>query len=184
MNKSRFALAAIFFVAALLIPTTGCQNQADKAELQKLRAQAALQEQNKALVRKCMDYFNKKDPRAYVDCYAPNCVYYFPSAALKPTTAKEDSLSSMQLWKAFPDIQWTIEDMTAEGNMVTTRYVAKGTQKEAWMGIPATGAKFEMGGIFTNRIENGKIVEQREDADLFGAFQQLGMELKPAKGKK
>jgi hypothetical protein len=35
-----------------------------------------------------------------------------------------------------------------------------------------------------NRIENGKIVEDREYADLLGMMQQLGMELKPKQAEK
>jgi predicted ester cyclase len=33
------------------------------------------------------------------------------------------------------------------------------------------------------RVENGKIVEMREDADILGLMQQLGMELKPKEGE-
>ena len=41
----------------------------------------------------------------------------------------------------------------------------------------------EVGGIAINRIENGKIVEDWEEADMFGWMQQLGMELKPKEGE-
>jgi predicted ester cyclase len=34
------------------------------------------------------------------------------------------------------------------------------------------------------RIENGKIVEEREEIDRLGAMMQLGMELKPKEGEK
>ena len=47
------------------------------------------------------------------------------------------------------------------------------------MGIPATGNKIESSGILIARIENGKVVEQREEFDMMGFMQQLGMELKP-----
>jgi predicted ester cyclase len=68
--------------------------------------------------------------------------------------------------------------MIAEGDMVAARFTAVGTQQEEWNGAPASGKKFEIGGIFTVRIENGKVIEQREDADFPGMMQQLGMELK------
>ena len=74
--------------------------------------------------------------------------------------------------------------MIAEGDKVATRFTVTGTQQGEWMGIPASGNKFEVGGILIVRIENGKIVEQREDADLLGLMQQLGMELKPSDKKK
>jgi predicted ester cyclase len=40
-----------------------------------------------------------------------------------------------------------------------------------------------MEGIFVNRIENGKIVETWEVADLLSLYEQLGMELKPKEEK-
>jgi predicted ester cyclase len=74
--------------------------------------------------------------------------------------------------------------MIAEWNMVAARFTAKGTPQEEWSGVPLSGNKFESGGIFILRIENGKVVEQWEDFDLFGTFMQLGMELKPGEKKK
>ncbi len=52
------------------------------------------------------------------------------------------------------------------------------------MGIPATGNKYESSGILINRIENGKIVEAREELDQLGMMMQLGMELKPKEEEK
>jgi hypothetical protein len=34
------------------------------------------------------------------------------------------------------------------------------------------------------RIENGKLVEDKEEADQLGMMMQLGMELKPKEGEK
>jgi predicted ester cyclase len=46
-------------------------------------------------------------------------------------------------------------------------------------GIPASGNKIELSGIAVVRIENGKVVEEREESDMLGLMQQLGRELKP-----
>ena len=51
-------------------------------------------------------------------------------------------------------------------------------------GIPATGNKVEFGAIIIFRIENGKIVEAIEEADVLGWVMQLGMELKPKEGER
>jgi len=34
------------------------------------------------------------------------------------------------------------------------------------------------------RIQNGKIVDEREETDMLGLYRQLGMELKPRAAKK
>jgi predicted ester cyclase len=85
--------------------------------------------------------------------------------------------------KAFPDSSWTTEELFAVGDRVIARWTYKGTHEGDIMGIPPTGNKLEFGGISITRIENGKIVEGREDYDTLGLMQQLGFELKPKEEK-
>ena len=92
--------------------------------------------------------------------------------------SREEELESIKsMWQGFPDINWTIEEMIAEGDIVTVRFFTTGTHKEEWNGIPASGIKFETGGIGIIHIKDGKIVEIREDVDRLGMMQQFGMEL-------
>jgi predicted ester cyclase len=88
--------------------------------------------------------------------------------------------------KAIPDLIHHIEDIFAAGDKVTVRFVARGTNTGniEEMGITATGNKIEVSSIMIYRVENGKVVEQRQDADYLGLLMQLGMELKPKEGEK
>lgn len=63
------------------------------------------------------------------------------------------------------------------------RTTLNGTHKGEFMGIPPTGKKIEYTAMVIVRFSEGKIVESREEADMLGLMQQLGMELKP-KGEK
>ena len=72
-----------------------------------------------------------------------------------------------------------IEDLIAAGDKVIVRFIYRGTHEGEFLGVPATGNKVEMGGIIITRIENGKIIEDRDESDMLGFMQQLGMELKP-----
>jgi steroid delta-isomerase-like uncharacterized protein len=75
----------------------------------------------------------------------------------------------------FPDLTCTIEEQVAEGEKVVTRYTVRGThQGEDFFGVPATGERIEMRGIQIDRLEGGKMVEERAEFDLLGALQQLG----------
>jgi steroid delta-isomerase-like uncharacterized protein len=179
--KTRF-----IFWGVIIAATIGSCNQdkESKAMLVKLTAKMNIEARNKAIVRKLMDGLNNRDTMMYEEVYAPNCALYFPSSSTKPKTREADLQSTRRNWKALPDVQWRIEEIVAEGDMVATRFTSSGTQKEEWNGMPASGKKFEIGGIFIVRIENGKVIEQREDADLLGLFRQLGMELKPIDKKK
>lgn len=76
---------------------------------------------------------------------------------------------------AFPDVHYTIEDMVAEGDRVTTRWRLRGTHTGTFLGIPGTGKQVTVEGIHILRFENGQIVECWEVWDRLGLFQQLGV---------
>jgi steroid delta-isomerase-like uncharacterized protein len=76
---------------------------------------------------------------------------------------------------AFPDLRMTIEDLTAEGDRVAVRWIARGTQTGEMMGIPATGKPTTVTGMFLNRLAAGKIAEGWGNFDALGMMQQLGV---------
>ncbi len=177
-------LLLILPLALILCFMVGCQDKAAMAELEQFKAQAALEEQNKEIVKRVMELWHKGDFEACKDLFAPEYVWYSPSTAPKPMSLEEAIEFTKMIFNAFPDSSWTIEELFAAGDRVVTRWLYKGTHEGEFMGIPPTGNKLEFGGILITRIENGKIVEEREDADALGMMQQLGMELKPKEGKK
>lgn len=79
------------------------------------------------------------------------------------------------LRNAFPDLKFTIEDHIAEGDRVVTRWVARGTHKGEFQGIPPTGKQVTLSGIDIDRIAGGKIVECWMNLDELGLLQQLGV---------
>jgi steroid delta-isomerase-like uncharacterized protein len=176
-------LLLILPLALILCFMVACQDKAAMAELEEFKAQAALEEQNKQLVKHEWELYSKGEFEAFKELFAPEYVYYSPSAAPKPVSIEESIEFGKMIFKAFPDSSWTIEELFAEGNTVVTRWIWKGTHEGEFMGIPPTGNKAEIGGIGITRIENGKIVEEREDYDGLGMMQQLGMELKPKEEK-
>jgi len=76
---------------------------------------------------------------------------------------------------AFHGLNVTIEDMTADGDMVTCRFTARGEHKGEFMGLPPTGKPIVMTGIEIFRLEKGKIAELWGEANLMGLMQQLGI---------
>ena len=59
--------------------------------------------------------------------------------------------------EAFPDAQWTIEDMIAEGDQVMTHWTLRGTHLGVWRGVPTTGRPVVLRGITVHRLANGRI---------------------------
>ncbi len=172
-------LYLILPLALILCFMVGCQDKEAMAELEEFRAKAALEEQNKELARKWLEAWNKGNYEIFKELLAPDFVLYFPSRSTIPISQEETIEIGKMLQKAFPDINWSMEELIATEDKVIIRFIERGTHEGEFQGIPATGKKYEMSGIWISRIENGKIVEQREDFDMLGLYQQLGMELKP-----
>ena len=73
-----------------------------------------------------------------------------------------------------PNIQWLLEEMIAEGDMVAARFTLRGTHQGAFFGVPATGKQIEAQAMNFYRFAGGKIVEERGQPDLLGLMQQIG----------
>lgn len=76
---------------------------------------------------------------------------------------------------AFPDLQITVDDQIAEGDMVVNRITARGTHQGPFMGIPPTGKPFTLTAFAVVRIADGKFVERWSEADTLRLLQQLGI---------
>jgi steroid delta-isomerase-like uncharacterized protein len=76
---------------------------------------------------------------------------------------------------AFPDARLTVEDYFAAGDKVAVRFRYGGTHSGEFMGIPATGKAFSVGGMNIFRIRDGKIVDNWSQLDMLGLLQQLGV---------
>jgi len=175
-------LLYVILLAVLLCFTFACQNKAEKSELEKFRTQAKVEEQNLALIKKEMEAWDKGDFDAIRKMVSPEYQAYTPSRSTKPYSI-EDEIEWISGVNAFPDMKMSIEELIAKGDKVVLRFVCRGTHTGEFEGIPATGKQVEYGGIIIFRIENGKIVETREDNDFRSLMQQLGMELKPKEVK-
>ena len=171
-------------LALILCFMVGCQDKEAMAELEELKAQASVEEQNIALAKKMFEAWGKGDMETYGELMAPGYVYYYPSGTEKSSSLEEIREMAKMFWNGFPDMSFTMEEIFAAGDRVTFRFIQRGTHTGDFMGIPATGNTFESSGILISRIEDGKVVEQWEEFDMLGMMMQLGMELKPKEGEK
>lgn len=77
---------------------------------------------------------------------------------------------------AFPDLDFEVIDMIAEGDKVLTRWVMTGTHTGApYLGIDAAGARVRVEGMSLDRFEKGKMIEGVDGWDALGFRQQLGI---------
>lgn len=173
-------LHAILLLALIICFVVGCQDKEAMAELEDFRAQAAHGEQNKELVRKTMEAtWSKGAFETLKELLAPEYAFYYPSNSPNPVS-REELIEFVKMYrKAIPDITMSIEELISTEDKIIIRFVERGTHIREFMGIPATGNKYEVSGIGIIRIANGKVIEMREEYDVLGLYQQLGMGLKP-----
>ncbi len=177
-------LLCVIPLAALLCFTIGCQNKAEKSELEKFKAQAKLEQQNTEIVKRFFEEFNKGNLEIFNELCAPDYRFYDPSNNPKPMSREEQIEAEKMAFRAFPDLNLRIEKLFAVGDSVIIWGIGTGTHQGEFQGIQATGNKFEFSNIIIMSLKNGKIVEGREEPNMLGLMEQLGMELKPKEVKK
>ena len=177
-------LLMIIPLVILLCFTFGCQEKEAMAELEEFKSQAEVEEQNKGLVKRMYEAWEKGDFEAYKEVVAPEYVWYVPSINAEPKSREETIEFGKMVRIGFPDFSYSIEELYAVEDRVISLFIFRGTHEGEFQGIPATGNKIESSGVMISRIENGKIVEDKEEIDQLGMMMQLGMELKPKEGEK
>jgi steroid delta-isomerase-like uncharacterized protein len=186
MKKSmrKGSVLALSGLILCLCFSIACQDKAAMAELEKFRAQATVEQQNMALVTEVFNELNKKNTEVYKKLYAPDYGWHFPSNNPKGLTREEEEGFSKMLWAGFPDMRYDIKEMVARADKVMVRFVTRGTHTGEYQGLPPTGKKVEASGMWLGQVTDGKIVNSKEDFDVLGWMQQLGMELRPKEAKK
>ena len=104
--------------------------------------------------------------------FTPDVVGHDPGQEFRGRAALTHGLASLRA--AFPDLQFTVEDMVADGDKVAVRYTGQGTQQGLFRGIPPTGKRMCYTGILIWRFAAGQIAEHWAEPDLLGLLQQLG----------
>ncbi len=131
-------------------------------------------EEIKALAYRFMDDWDK-GKTAYVaeidEMLAPDVIFHGWSG--NDYGLKDYKQKCNELFNAFPDIHWTIEDMLVEGDKVAVRYTMTGTNKGEFMGSHPTNKKVTFWGIDIHRVSDGKIVECWSRIDAPSLMKQL-----------
>ena len=141
-------------------------------------------EENKAIVRRFIEAYNKRNLDLFDDLVAPDYV--------DPTHQQQGLEDFKQLFtrafEGFHDWHEAIEDIIAEGDKVWVRVKCTGTHTGEWnhfgVQFPPTGKKVTMMMVDIWRIVNGKLVEGSEVDDSLDFLKQLGAIEFTEKGKK
>ena len=138
-------------------------------------------EENKALVRRFHEAFNKEALAAFDQYGAPDLVDHGLPPGVPPTIEGTKMFLSLFL-KGFPDIHVEADDLVAEGDKVAARSHFTGTHTGDFQGLPPTGKHVKVDSFDMFRIAGDKIVEHWGVVDAAGMMQQLGAVPPPAQG--
>ena len=117
-------------------------------------------EKNKVIARRYQEEIWGKGDLALIDeLLAADFVDHSLPAGMDPGFAGARAAVQGAL-DAFPDGQWTVEDLIAEGDKVVVRWKLQATHEHAFRGIAPVGEPVTITGIAILRIANGKIAER------------------------
>lgn len=138
-----------------------------------------LGENNKAVARRVFDeIFNQGKFEVADEIYAPDFVNH---GRTRDIGLKEDQDAARGWRQAAPDLVMKVEQMIAEGDLVTVLWSGKGTNTGTGNGFPATGKQIHMRGITIWRVVDGRLKEEWTSFDRLSLLQQAGLlpEAKP-----
>ena len=132
---------------------------------------------NKATIRRLMDAMNTGDAELIsqtVDkVFDPDVKQHTPFEATGTQALKEGVVA--RLYRAFPDLHITLEDLIEEGDKVVEKDLVTGTHQGEFNGLPPSGRSVSYHEIFIMRFANGRIAEIWGVVDIFSQMKQLGL---------
>jgi predicted ester cyclase len=137
-------------------------------------------ERNKAVSRRWIELFNARDEAGQADVLAPDYIAYAP-ASLEPAPLDREAWARFLdgFVEGFPDLQLTVEDAVAEGDLVAQRIHFAGTHTGVFQGLPPTHRSVEFSGLELNRFVDGRVAEHWFQLDALGLLRQLGLAVVP-----
>lgn len=130
---------------------------------------------NIATIKKAVQAVNDRDFGVVSQCLTDNFLRhdltdFFP--------VKEDGKGQamnflQELMKAFPDIQFNIQDIFSDDSRAVIRFQFTGTHTGELFGFPPTDIKVNFSGINIYRFENSKIAEVWQLWDWAGVLRQI-----------
>ena len=113
-------------------------------------------EQNKTIVRRAFEESWKGNLDVVDEVTAGDYVGHDP-ANPKLLHGPEGVKKLISTYRAaFPDVQMTVDQQFAEGDLVATRWTARGTHEGELTGIEPTGKQVTVSGLTTSRLSGGQ----------------------------
>jgi len=90
-------------------------------------------------------------------------------------TLAEDLAMAREERMALPDMQFAVNHIVAEGDLVVVHWTVWGTNTQAGMGLPATGKPIKVSGMTLFRFRTGKMSEEWNAWSMLSVLKQAGL---------
>lgn len=105
---------------------------------------------------------------------APDYVNHTPSGPPPPPGPEGVKPIVAAIRGAFPDLEYTLEELVADDDTVAVRSTMRGTHEGDFFGIPPTGRRIEVAQMNFERVRDGRIAEHWRLTDDAALMRQLG----------
>jgi steroid delta-isomerase-like uncharacterized protein len=125
------------------------------------------------LLRSALAAFNNGDLDACAEFLAPEFIANIPGLP-EPAIGREAWKQNAQmLLDAFPDMKMDIQDVFGSGDRAALRLTFRGTHKNAFLGIPATGREVAFSSVELYRVEGDLLAEEWVAPDIASLMGQI-----------
>lgn len=107
------------------------------------------------------------------DLLAEEFVLHDPVASREVVGRDAERALIAGLHQAISDLTFTIDDLVADGDNVTIRWIAEGTHTGELLGFAGTGRALAIRGVDMYRLRNGRIAESWTFWDLPGMLRTV-----------
>lgn len=122
-----------------------------------------------------LEIWNAKIPSLIPELYSDDCVIHTPDGEVRGVEG------SRQLYQtyigAFPDVQFEIQQIIAEGDRAVAQLVFTGTHQGPLGKVPASGNSVRVANACFFRFAGGKLVEQQGVWDSLSLMRQINADL-------
>ena len=132
-------------------------------------------EAHKVAMKRFETMINTADSDLAKELVADDAAFYTP-ASPAPLYGGECYLSVVHwMRKSFSDVQWKLEEMIAERNVVAVRWTLTGTNNGEFMEMPATGKHISTSVMnFYYFNDEGKIINDIAAEGMIGILRGIG----------
>ena len=96
-------------------------------------------ENNKIVMHRFLEFINTASEMLAQELISPDAIFHVPGHP-EPMRGPAGYLAIIGMMRGgFPDIQWTLEEMVAEGDKVAARFTMRGTHRGTFFRRPANG---------------------------------------------